>query len=430
MNPNLQRGLLLFQQGRHEQAEQELRQALASEPHEPYAHALLALCLAQRKQWNEATTEAQQAIHLAPDFAFAHYTLASVLHDRNRFDEALVAIREALRLEPEQADFCALLSQIHLDLRQWPAALEAAERGLQFEPDHVACTNLRAIALIRLGRKAEATATIDAALAREPDNSVTHANQGWAYLEQGNTQKALEHFREALRLDPTNEWARQGIIEALKARNAIYALLLRYFFWMARLSGRAQWGVILAAYFGNRLLGALAQKNPDWAPWILPARVLYLAFALLTWIADPMFNLLLRLNKFGRLALSHEQVVASNWVGACVGLALLALAGCFAAGFNSPFVLGAALFGLLVVPMAGTFKCPEGWPRRLMAAYTAVMGVAGVAALALGLLAAGAPRGEAAAERGLMPLCMGLFLLGAIGAPWVANLVALQRPKR
>ncbi len=85
-------------------AEAELRQALASEPHEPYAHAFLALCLAQRQQWNEATTEVQHAIHLAPDFAFAHSTLASVLVERNRFDEALVAICEALRLEPEAAD--------------------------------------------------------------------------------------------------------------------------------------------------------------------------------------------------------------------------------------------------------------------------------------------------------------------------------------
>src|SRR5262249_35174190 len=159
---------------------------------------------------------------------------------------------------------------------------------------------LRAIAMVKLGRRAEAGATIDAALARNPDNALTHANQGWTLLEKGKPKQALEHFREALRLDPENEWARQGIVEALQARNVIYAVMLKYFLWMSRFSNRAQWGIILGAYFGNRLLSALAHSNPDLAPWILPLRILYVCFALMTWMASPFFNLLLRINRFGR----------------------------------------------------------------------------------------------------------------------------------
>ena len=73
MNSNLERALMLYQQSRHELAENELRQSLASEPQSAYAHALLALCLAQRENFQEATNEAQQAIHLEPDFPFAHF---------------------------------------------------------------------------------------------------------------------------------------------------------------------------------------------------------------------------------------------------------------------------------------------------------------------------------------------------------------------
>ena len=32
------------------------------------------------------------------------------------------------------------------------------------------------------------------------------------------------------------------------------------------------------------------------APWLLPLRVLYVAFVVLTWTAEPLFNLLLRLD--------------------------------------------------------------------------------------------------------------------------------------
>src|SRR5690242_18623751 len=290
MNPNVERGLLLFHQSRHEMAEKEFRQALAAEPHGAFAHSLLAMCLSHRKEYKEATAEAQQAIHLQPDFPFAHYAHAHVLFDRNRSDEALEAIQEAIRLEPGDADYLALLANIHCEERRWPAALEAAERGLQFDPAHVQCTNLRAIALVKLGRKSEAGATIDAALAKNPDSAITHANQGWTFLEKGEPKKALEHFREALRLDPENEWARQGTVEALKARNIIYAAMLKYFLWMSRFSKRGQWVIILGAFIGNRLLAALAASNPDLAPWVLPLRILYICFALMTWMAQPFFN--------------------------------------------------------------------------------------------------------------------------------------------
>ena len=88
MSQNFERGILLYEQSRFEMAE-----ALAADPHDAHAHALLSLCLAQREQFKDATEEAQQAIHLAPDFAFTHYALASVWHDRNYDAEALASGR-------------------------------------------------------------------------------------------------------------------------------------------------------------------------------------------------------------------------------------------------------------------------------------------------------------------------------------------------
>jgi tetratricopeptide (TPR) repeat protein len=430
MNPHLQRGLLLFQQSRHELAEPEFRQALGVEPHDPYPHALLALCLAQREQFKEATEEARQAIHLGPDFPFAHYTLASILHDRREYDQALQAVEEALRLSPEDPDFCALLSQIHLDRKQWRPALEAAERGLRFDPEHIACTNLRAVALVKLGRKSEAGATIDAALRRNPDNAVTHANQGWAYLEQGNPEKALEHFREALRLEPTNEWARAGIVEALKARNIIYGVMLRYFLWMAKLPAGVQFGILIGGYFFNRALVSAGEANPDLAPWLLPLRILYVVLALLTWTADPLFNLLLRVNKFGRLALSEEQSRASSWFGVTVFVALASLALCVPFGLNSIFLLSALVFGLLMVPVAGMFKAAQGWPRTLLMVYTLGLAITGLAALTLCGLGGwyGKGRGEDLFAVGKGTL--GLFLTGSVIFMWGANVIIPIRPKR
>jgi tetratricopeptide (TPR) repeat protein len=368
-------------------------------------------------------------VHLGPDFPFAHYALAKVYYDRHRYPDALAAIGEAIRLDSTDADQFSLLAAIHLDQKHWRDALSAAEQGLQFDPEHVGCTNLRAIALVKLGRKAEAGATIGAALSKNPDNSLTHANQGWTLLEQGQPKPALEHFREALRLDPENDWARRGIVEALKARNIIYAVMLKYFLFMSRLSGRAQWAILLGGYFGNRLLAGFAKSNPELAPWLLPLRILYIAFALMTWIADPLFNLLLRLNRFGRLALSREQVVASNWIGTCLLLALTGLAACGWTGFRmeNPWLVFTLVFGFLVIPLAGTFKCASGWPRKAMAVYTGAMALFGI--LALLCLFLGGIAGIKLLET-LGFLLFLAFLFGAIGSGWAANILMMLRPKR
>jgi tetratricopeptide (TPR) repeat protein len=421
MNQNLERALLLYEQSRHDLAETELRQALAAEPQNAYAHALLGLCLAHREKFSDATDEVQQAIHLAPDFSFAHFAQAHVLFDRNRFSEALAAINEAIRLDPEDADQYALLSNIHLQEHRWQDALNAAEQGLQFNPEHVGCTNLRAMAMVKLGRKAEAGRTIDTALSKNPDNSLTHANQGWTLLEKGDPKKAAEHFREALRLNPQNEWARQGIIEALKAKNFIYALMLKYFLWMAKFSQRGQWGIILAGYFGNRMLGYIASNNPDLAPWILPLRILYIAFALMTWLAYPLFNLLLRLNKFGRLVLSREQTVATNWFGLCLFLALVGLVGCLFRSFDSAWFIMAVVFGLLLLPVSAVFKCSTGWPRTLMAAITIGIALLGLTALAQFFT----ERGSLATAKDLLML----FALCVIASTWLSNFLIGQRPR-
>lgn len=225
---------------------------------------------------------------------------------------------------------------MHFDQRRWQDALDAAEEGLRLDPEHAGCANLRAMALVKLGRRGEAGATIDSALAKDPENATTHANRGWTLLEQRDPARALEHFRESLRLDPDNAWARQGIVEALKARNPVYAVMLRYFLWMSKLSRRAQWGVILGGYVGNRLLAGAAAANPEIAPLVLPLRILYVAFVLLTWTAQPLFNLVLRLDRFGRLALSDEEIVESNSIGAVILLGLLSLGACIVAGSTAP----------------------------------------------------------------------------------------------
>jgi len=431
MGAHMERALLLFGQSRYDLAENELRQELGDDPHNPMVHSLLGLCLGEQKRFDEATREVKMAVREAPDVAFTFYALARVMHLRDRLDDAESAIEEAIRLNPHDAVFFSVLAGIQYDQGRWQDALKAAEEGLAIDPEHVGSANLRALALVKLGRSAEAGTTLEAALARDPENSVTHANQGWALLNQGEHAKALEHFREALRLDPNSEIAREGVVEALKARNLVYRLLLRYFLWMSRLSARVQWMVLVGGFLAFRGLRYFATKNPDVAPFVWPVLIVYLLFSLLTWIADPLFNLLLRLDKFGRLVLSREQVVASNWVGGCVLSGLVMVVIWLITGTRD-FLIGGGVFGLLCVPLAGTFSCAPGWPRRVMGIYTGLLAFVGLSALTVLLTNPAKEDTSKPVEMGRLAgyVLLGLFMLGGFVSGWVANGLMMVRQKR
>src|SRR5262249_31945410 len=167
---------------------------------------------------------------------------------------------------------------------------------------------------------------------------------------------------------------------------------LRYFLWMSTLSGKVQWLIIVAIFFGPSLLRGIARQNPWATPVIVPLALAIIAFALLTWVADPLFNLLLRVNRFGRFALSSEQVAASNWVGLCLvasivlPLILLALEPAM-----PPLAVAACL--LLILPVAATYRCPRGWPRRAMGAYTLALAAIALAFFGLPIALPLVPRG-------------------------------------
>lgn len=409
MDSHVARAELLIEHLRYQEAEQELLQATAVDSQDALARSLLAVVLCKQKKLIEAIREAKKAVGLAPGSAYSHFVLALVLYETERYSQALTAIQEAIRIDSESPRHYNLLGHIYLQERDWPSALHAAEQGLRLDAEDVDLNNLRAMALVKLGRRDEAGLTLDTALAKEPENAMTHANQGWALLHQGAHKQALDHFREALRLNPTLAWARQGIVEALKARNPLYWVMLRYFLWMSRLNSKTRWGIVIGFYVLARIAHALAKSDPGLAPILNPVLYLYSAFAILTWISQPLFNLFLRLDRYGRFALSREQIVASNWVAGCLVLAGAALGAGIATGVKSWTSL-ALIFVALVLPVSGIWLARQGGKRITLIVYTGLLALVGLSSTFP------SQTGTAWAN-----MASALFWLGWIAFTWVAN---------
>jgi tetratricopeptide (TPR) repeat protein len=377
MTAHLSRAVVLVQQQRYEQAIGELQLHLGQQSEDATAHALMSQCFLELERYDEAQTEAQQAIHLAPDESLGYRMLAGVFLLRNRFREAGEAITAALAIDPYDPDLYGLQASIFTQLQRWRDAVNAANEGLALDPEHTTCLNVRAQALVMLGDREGAAQTVQDALRKNPDDPWIHANQGWASLHANEPTKAAEHFREALRLDPTMEFARAGIIEALKARNFLYRWMLQYFLAMARLPSQARWGIIIGLYLAQRFLSSFARNNPDFAPYVWPILGVLIGFVVLTWLSYPLFNLLLRFDRFGRHALSLEQRRGANLLAVTLAIALLFVGTFFITG-DFAQLWGGIVFGLLSLPVSTIYSLEAGWPRYTMMACTGVLLLVGL----------------------------------------------------
>lgn len=323
----IQRATLLIEHRRFADAERELRLILASEPNHSYALALIGLTRTELGNHDEGLDYLKQALGQQPDNPYFLYLTGLVYLRKDNKKEAQKFLLSAISFDPHNADYFGVLALVKLEETQWEEALTYANRGLQADPENLVCLNARSTALLKLDRKEESYETIKEALHNDPHNSYTHSNLGWGLLERGEHVKALESFREALKLDPANAHAKAGLVEALKARYWFYRVFLKYVFWMTNKNAKYQWVIVIGLWVLVRALNSLADSNPAVAPYVNPIIYLYAIFAISTWILDPLSNLFLRLNVYGRYALTPDQTLASTFTGIGFVIALVGLGG-------------------------------------------------------------------------------------------------------
>jgi hypothetical protein len=261
-----------------------------------------------------------------------------------------------------------------------------------------------------LNRKAEAARTIEDVLEQDPENPYSHANVGWTKLEHGDHKGAQVHFAEALRLDPTLEHARYGMLEALKAGNFIYRAFLAFYFWLGRFQGKTQWGIIIGVYVVSRMVRAAARSQP----LLMPVAVLLSLLIYSTWIIEPLFNLFMHLHPKGRYILTDRERNGANWVGVLLGVALTAVAVYLLAQLDDFFLL-AVVAGTMVLPVSRLFALENAKQRRTVCLYTLVLAAVGLAALA------GAAFNMNRMEDIFMAYLLGIFAFG-----WVVNAMVIK----
>lgn len=418
--PHLRRGQILIQQHRYADAERELGMALASDPEDAWAHALLAICLVHRKAYAEGGARIQQAIQFAPDSAEIRQLAGRVQLERNAYDDAERLFSEAIALDPHRPAPFAGRAASHAARKQWRKALEDCARALEFDPEDTEAINIRALANRGLGNSADGLADVEYALRVDPNDAHSHANLGWSYLQKGELKLAERHFREALRIDPTLEWARVGVLETTKAKFPVYRWVLNYFLWMARFTGKAQMAIIIGAWVAYQVVRAAARANPDLAPVLQPVIWFYILFCVMTWFIQPLANATLLLHPFARLALNRREKTEALVVGSLFTLVLGLVVVAAFEPTGLALVLAVAI-GIPALPLAMSWKFEHPKPRAMMWAATGAVLLAEVAFFSR-LMLDSVPAGLS----GLVDLGAQLFVFSPLAILLLTNALAAK----
>lgn len=374
---NLQRGIQLFELGRFSDAITHFKIALAQDPEDYTSKYFIATCYLNMEKFSDAETIIQNLKSEDPENPDVFYLDAKAKFHLDKDKKALSLIDIAIGMNPISDIYFAQKADILLHLKEFEASLENANRSLSLNAKNAHALNVRANVLTKLNRKDEASSTVQNILNENPEDDYSHANVGWVELENGNLKKALEHFKEALSLNPNFEYARQGMSKALKSKNFIYNLYLKYSFWIAKQSSRNQWifiiGIYLVYRFSIKLLSGLGLTY-----LAIPLIILYLLFALGSWFMEPLSNTILNFDRYGKYLLDKDEKNSGFAFG---GLLLLSLttATLFYVLSIDYFLVLAVTFLCLLLPFPRSFLLHSEKAQNLVMIYALIMAIIGIA---------------------------------------------------
>ncbi len=417
--PYAERGQLLFEQGRYAQALTAFQQALAQDPDDVQALYWVGHTLHQLQRYPEALTVTNDLLGREPDEPYYLNLKAMCLSALGRLAEALQAAQEAVRFEPSDAELWYTLASTQFFRSDYKRALDSAEEGLRIDPDDIDCRNLRNQCLPKLGRADEVAAGVADTLTAHPNNAVVHATAGSALLEAGDHRQARTHFAEALRLDPTLQLAEAGLLEALKAKNWLYRIFLRYTFWMQRFQYPVRVVIIVGVLLLMRTIADIGLRVNQ--PILVALGALLFVALVALWFVEPAFNILMAFDAEGRYLLTTKQRRFYPYVAGVLvtGVVLVVLGAAQWPALWPAGWLGIGLMLLLaLVPFYDWINVQSPTEQRWLRGFLLLLGLTLIATLVLHLTT----------ELGLLGAVLFLIEVGIYY--WIDNLRTLAQLPR
>ena len=184
------------------------------------AHYNLALALLTAGDPAQATSELRAAIAEKPDSASSHFALGTLFYNEKKLAAAATEFDAVLRIDSKFPGAVIRRAQLLFAQGNPTAALGLLETALAQSPPPeqvVPITAALALTYLHTGDAAKARLTMQQLVSAFPDSADAHVGLGTVYAETqpANLDGAIAEFREALRVDSTNDEARLALGRAL-----------------------------------------------------------------------------------------------------------------------------------------------------------------------------------------------------------------------
>ncbi len=198
--PHSNLALALTKKGMIDQAEKELRIALAMNPNAKTPLTNLGNLLVQQERRKEAEIYYRRAIEVKPGYIPARIGLANLLRDRKQYKEALEQLKAALLAVPDNPVVLKNYGNTLLRSGQAAQALPILQKALLHHPEDMELLLDVAESLSRTEELDAAISTYQRALFIENHKMAAHYNLALLLQQEGKGDKALAHYRSAARL--------------------------------------------------------------------------------------------------------------------------------------------------------------------------------------------------------------------------------------
>lgn len=207
-------GVIADQQGRHAEAVDLIRQAIAVRPQAAQPHGNLGTALLELGDLDGAEAAYRKAVALDPTYLDGHLNLGNLLRRRERHEESVPCYEAALKLAPKNLDVYRSLIAVRLHKRDMESVVELANKALSLDPAAADFYDKAAVALRGLRRFQEAVRYSLKALKLEPDNLDFREHHA-AALSKLHSPRALvvatQEYKEVARREPGRLSALMGV---------------------------------------------------------------------------------------------------------------------------------------------------------------------------------------------------------------------------
>ena len=289
---------LIYDHHKFKEAKKILADTLEAELTNAEVYALMAYCEEKSGNKKKADDLIKQCLGIDPEFAQGYYFQSVIHSERNEFSKALKAIESALAIEPENVEYLHTKARIHYHKGDVYVAAEIIAKALAIDPEHEGLVTLKSLCYISGNQQDAAENLINKNLQNNANDSESLRLKGYMYLNRDDLERAEQSFIDALRSNPENDLARDGLLDVKKRQWPLLNFFIKMGFRKYTFTFKGDLSSIIFLIIGIKGL-------PIWL-------ALFSIYLLVCWYCDVVYESVIRLKPVSRYLLTKDKVRRSD----------------------------------------------------------------------------------------------------------------------